>query len=188
MNNKISVLILAKNEEDNIADCIKSCQKFAREIIVIDDYSNDNTAKIAGELGAKVIQHSLNGDWGSQQNFAINQANCDWIFFLDADERVDNALDEMPMNFELRHFLTDHRAEVTGMLLKEYDEAKTMQMLKEEGREEGREEGLAEGTVKGMLETLNNLVQAGHITQEIAAKQAGLTEEEFNNRVKQLLD
>ena len=101
---------------------------------------------------------------------------------------VDNALDEMPMNFELRHFLTDHRAEVTGMLLKEYDEAKTMQMLKEEGREEGREEGLAEGTVKGMLETLNNLVQAGHITQEIAAKQAGLTEEEFNNRVKQLLD
>ena len=94
MNNKISVLILAKNEEDNIADCIKSCQKFASEIIVIDDYSNDNTAKLAEELGAKVIQHSLNADWGSQQNFAINQANCDWIFFLDADERVDNALAE----------------------------------------------------------------------------------------------
>lgn len=84
---KLSVLIIAKNEEANITDCIKSCQ-FAHEIIVIDDYSTDNTAAIATELGAKVIQRHMAGDWGGQQTFSIAQATCDWIFLIDADERV----------------------------------------------------------------------------------------------------
>lgn len=82
----LSVLILARNEEKNIGDCIKSAL-FADEIIVIDDFSTDATAKIAQDLGAKVVQRSLAGDWGGQQTFAIQQATCKWIFFIDADER-----------------------------------------------------------------------------------------------------
>lgn len=82
----LSVLILAKNEEKNIADCIKSAL-FADEIIVIDDFSTDKTAEIAAGLGAKVCQHAMDGNWGAQQTYAIEQASCDWIFFLDADER-----------------------------------------------------------------------------------------------------
>lgn len=50
----VSVLILAKNEERNIEDCIKSCS-FAQEIIVIDDYSIDATKVMAEGLGARVI-------------------------------------------------------------------------------------------------------------------------------------
>ncbi|MEN6414730.1 MAG: glycosyltransferase family 2 protein [Veillonellales bacterium] len=84
---KLTVLILAKNEEKNIRACIESAL-FADEIIVIDDFSTDNTANIAQELGAKVVQRAMNGDWGSQQTFAIQQAATDWIFFLDADERI----------------------------------------------------------------------------------------------------
>lgn len=84
---ELSVIIVARNEQHNIADCIKSCQ-FATEVIVIDDYSTDDTVQIATELGAKVIQRSLNGDWGGQQTFAINQATKEWIFLIDADERV----------------------------------------------------------------------------------------------------
>lgn len=83
----LSVLILAKNEEKNIADCINSI-RFADEIIVVDDFSTDRTAEIAQSLGAIVYQRSLGGDWGAQQNFAIDQAKTKWIFFLDADERV----------------------------------------------------------------------------------------------------
>ena len=83
---KISLLILAKNEERNIKECIESCT-FADEIIVIDDNSDDNTKMIAESLGAKVINRSMNGDWGGQQTFAIEQAGCNWIFFIDADER-----------------------------------------------------------------------------------------------------
>ena len=83
---KISLLILAKNEERNIKECIESCP-FADEIIVIDDNSDDKTKEIAESLGAKVINRSMNGDWGGQQTFAIQQASCEWIFFIDADER-----------------------------------------------------------------------------------------------------
>ena len=88
---KLSVLILAKNEEDNIKECIESVL-FADEIIVIDDYSTDSTAEIAQKLGAKVVQRAMDGDWGAQQTFAINQASCDWIYFIDADERMTNKL------------------------------------------------------------------------------------------------
>lgn len=87
----VSVLILAKNEERNIEECIKSCS-FAKEIVVIDDYSTDATKVIAEGLGAQVIQRSMNGDWGGQQTFAIQQAGNDWVFFLDADERVTETL------------------------------------------------------------------------------------------------
>lgn len=87
----VSVLILAKNEERNIEDCIKSCS-FAQEIIVIDDYSIDATKVISEGLGARVIQRGMNGDWVGQQTFAIQQASNKWIFFLDADERVTKSL------------------------------------------------------------------------------------------------
>ena len=88
---KLSVLILAKNEEKNIEECIESVN-FADEVIVIDDFSADNTKSIAEGLGAKVIQRSMSGDWGGQQTFAIEQASYYWILFLDADERISDGL------------------------------------------------------------------------------------------------
>lgn len=89
----LSVLVLAKNEEKNIRDCIESVL-FADEVIVIDDYSTDQTASIAKQLGAKVVQRAMEGNWGNQQTFAIEQATSDWIFLLDADERIPPALAE----------------------------------------------------------------------------------------------
>lgn len=82
----VSVLILARNEKNNIVDCITSCS-FAKEVIVIDDNSTDETPQLAESLGARVINRAMNGDWGGQQTFAIQQAKCPWIFFIDADER-----------------------------------------------------------------------------------------------------
>lgn len=99
----ISVLILAKNEQHNIEDCIKSCT-FAEEVVVIDDFSTDDTARLAENLGARVIQRSMNGDWGSQQTFAVEQARCPWILFLDADERISPELAE-----EIRQTVTGPR-------------------------------------------------------------------------------
>ena len=48
--------------------------------------------QVAESLGAKVINHSLNGDWGRQQTFAIEQASHDWIFIIDSDERATDNL------------------------------------------------------------------------------------------------
>lgn len=89
---KVSALILAKNEEKFLGACIRSVAGFADEVIVIDDFSTDKTAQVATALGARVIQRGLNGDWGAQQTFAIQQARCDWVFFIDADERATPAL------------------------------------------------------------------------------------------------
>ncbi|MDO5686151.1 MAG: glycosyltransferase family 2 protein [Neisseria sp.] len=84
---RLSVLIIARNEEKNMAACLSSVA-FADEIIVIDDMSEDDTAKIAEEHGARVMQRAMNGDFGAQQQFAIEQASGDWLLFLDCDERI----------------------------------------------------------------------------------------------------
>ena len=82
---KISVYIIAYNEEDKIRDCINSVL-WADEIILADSYSTDTTSKIAEELGAKVINIKFNG-FGDLRNKAILHCKCDWIFSLDSDER-----------------------------------------------------------------------------------------------------
>lgn len=83
---KVAALILTYNEEENIADCIKSAA-FADEVIVVDSGSNDNTQKIAESLGAKIYVHAMDG-FAEQRNFALQQTQADWVFYLDADERV----------------------------------------------------------------------------------------------------
>lgn len=83
----ITVIVLAKNEEENIKRCLKSVS-WADEILVIDDSSTDKTVEIAEAFGARVIKHSLEADFGRQRNFAISKAKNDWIFFLDADEEI----------------------------------------------------------------------------------------------------
>lgn len=87
----LSVLILAKNEERNIEDCINSV-KFADEVLVIDDFSTDKTRELAEKLGARVVQRAMNGDWGGQQTYAIREAKHAWVLFLDADERISESL------------------------------------------------------------------------------------------------
>lgn len=87
----ISAIIITKNEEKNIEDCLQSV-KWCDEIIVVDDYSEDKTAQIAKNSGAKVFLHNLDGNFSKQRNFGLENASCDWVLFIDADERVSEAL------------------------------------------------------------------------------------------------
>ena len=82
----VTVIILAKNEEQNIRDCIETVQ-FADEVLVIDDGSTDKTIEIAESMGARVIHHAMNGDWGGQQTFGIKQAKSKWLLFLEVQLR-----------------------------------------------------------------------------------------------------
>lgn len=92
MTPPISAYILAKNEENRIADAIKSVN-WADEILVIDTGCQDNTKNIAENLGAKVISLPFKG-FGQTRNEAIAQCSNDWVFCLDADERCTPELHE----------------------------------------------------------------------------------------------
>lgn len=88
---KLSVIVIAKNEQQHIAACLTSVA-FADEIIVIDDHSSDDTAELARAAGATVYQRAMNGDFAAQQNFAIEKAQGQWLLFIDCDERTTPAL------------------------------------------------------------------------------------------------
>ena len=87
---KISAIVITFNEEQNIEDALSSL-KWADEIIVVDSCSTDRTVEIARRFTDKVIVRSWPG-YSAQKNFAHAQAAHDWIFSLDADERVSDEL------------------------------------------------------------------------------------------------
>jgi glycosyltransferase involved in cell wall biosynthesis len=82
----ITGLVITKNEADNIAGCLKSLS-WCDELVVVDSFSNDATVEVAQQRGARIIQHEFH-DYGSQKQFAIQQAKHEWILMIDADERV----------------------------------------------------------------------------------------------------
>jgi glycosyltransferase involved in cell wall biosynthesis len=87
---KISATIITFNEESNIKAACESVG-WADEIVVVDSNSTDATRAIAAACGARVITNEWPG-FGAQKQFAVKQAKHDWIFSLDADERVSDDL------------------------------------------------------------------------------------------------
>lgn len=83
---RITVTIIALNEEANIRDCLESV-RWADEIIVSDTGSTDRTAEICAEYGAKVFRDKWLG-FGAQKNLCASRAQNDWILNIDADESV----------------------------------------------------------------------------------------------------
>jgi glycosyltransferase involved in cell wall biosynthesis len=88
MQNKtpLSVVIITKNEQDRIRDCLESV-KWAKEIIIVDDFSADRTLDIAKEYTDRIFQKHMELE-GAHRNYAYSLASYEWILSLDADERV----------------------------------------------------------------------------------------------------
>ncbi|HSV45965.1 MAG TPA: glycosyltransferase family 2 protein [Ramlibacter sp.] len=83
---RLSIIIVAKNDAQNIGDCVRSA-RFADEVIVLDSGSIDGTAELARAEGAQVHVTDWPG-YGPQNNRGIDLATGDWFFSLDADERI----------------------------------------------------------------------------------------------------
>jgi glycosyltransferase involved in cell wall biosynthesis len=111
---KLSIVIITFNEEDRLEDCLKSCTNIADEIVVVDSYSTDNTLKIAEKYGARTIKKEF-VDYGSQKNFAMQQAKFPWILNLDADERVSDTLEKEILKLKP---LSHHQINADGFLIK----------------------------------------------------------------------
>lgn len=167
---KISAVVLTKNEEKNIEDCLKTLGSLD-EIIIVDDFSTDKTIEIAESLKderVKIFKRSLNGDFSEQRNFALDKARNDFIFFVDADERV-----SIELNEELK--LIDDRFEgysiqridtIWGKQLK-YGETGSIYLLRIGNKKNGKWEGRVheEWKIRGKTRKLRNpLVHFPHQT------------------------
>lgn len=83
----LSIIIIAKNEEDVIESCLESIKDFGSEVIVIDGKSTDRTAQKAVLHGAKVVINPFE-DFSTQRNHALKLIKNDWFLYIDADERI----------------------------------------------------------------------------------------------------
>lgn len=114
----ITAIILTRNEENYIADCIKSIKNIVRRIVVVDSFSEDKTVEIAQNMGAEVYQHEFYNH-AKQYMYAVNLANVDttWILKIDADERLSEE-----SAVELEDLCNKYNeGDVTGIVLRFYN-------------------------------------------------------------------
>ncbi len=85
----VSILITTKNEEHNIARCLRSITGFA-QIIVIDSHSSDKTCEIARGLGAEIVLYQWDGAYPKKRGWCLENLNIahDWVFWVDGDEAL----------------------------------------------------------------------------------------------------
>lgn len=83
----VSVVVIAKNEEKRLEECLASLAPWASEIVILDDMSTDRTVEIARRFTDKVFQRAMDIE-GCQRNYAYGLAAQPWVLSIDADERV----------------------------------------------------------------------------------------------------
>jgi tetratricopeptide (TPR) repeat protein len=85
---RLSLCMIAKNEEQFLGDCLASVRGLVDEIILVDTGSTDRTVAIAESFGAKIFHFPWNGDFAAARNESLAHATGDWILVLDADETI----------------------------------------------------------------------------------------------------
>ncbi len=165
----ISAVILTKDEEKNLQECLESV-KWCDEVILIDDNSTDRTLEIAKKFGAKVFTHSLNNDFAAQRNFGLEKVMGEWVLFVDADERISPDLKKEIME-------TIKKNNVNGFYLKrqdffggralKYGETANVRLLRlgRKGKGEWQREVHEVWDIKGNINELKNpLLHSPHQT------------------------
>jgi tetratricopeptide (TPR) repeat protein len=86
--NRVSVCMIVKDEEQFIDQCLESVKPIASQIIVVDTGSTDRTVEIAKEHGAEVHHHKWSNDFAAARNIALAHVRGDWVLIIDADEAL----------------------------------------------------------------------------------------------------
>ncbi|MCC8089083.1 MAG: glycosyltransferase family 2 protein [Rikenellaceae bacterium] len=106
--NKLSAVLITYNEEQNIRKTLQSLG-FADEIVIVDSLSTDDTVRIAREYTDKIFTRRFD-NFSSQRNFSLEQAVCDWVLVMDADEIVTPELQR-----EILQFLASETVELCAV-------------------------------------------------------------------------
>ncbi len=121
----LTAVILTKNEEKMIADCIESLL-FCDQILVIDDESTDRTVSIIKKMSNPKVHvrvRPLENDFAKQRNFGLSEASGEWILFIDADERV-----TLELQKEIQQVISQDD-DISGYFLKRRDHLFGKKML-----------------------------------------------------------
>ena len=89
----VSVVVITKNEEQNITPCLQSVYGWADELIIVDDESIDKTVELAKKYATKILHRRMDNE-GIHRNWAYAQAKNEWVLSLDADEIASDELKE----------------------------------------------------------------------------------------------
>lgn len=110
----LTIIILTKNEEQNLKKCISSFKNVASKVVIVDSYSTDKTAELAESLGAEVYKHPFESH-AEQFNWALNHVSIEteWVMKVDADEEFTPELAE-----EIDKRLDKISADITGIILR----------------------------------------------------------------------
>ncbi len=84
----VSLCMIVKDEEANLARCLASVKPIVDEMVVVDTGSTDRTKDIAEFFGARVYDFDWSGDFAEARNFSLSKAKGDWILIMDADEMI----------------------------------------------------------------------------------------------------
>jgi GT2 family glycosyltransferase len=104
----LAIVVLTLNEERHLPECLGSAAGLAERTLIVDSGSADMTVDIARQIGVEVVYHPFRG-YASQRNAALEMVTQEWVFFLDADERLTPALRD-----ELSRTLRTAPADVAG--------------------------------------------------------------------------
>ncbi len=85
----LSLCMIVKNEEEVISRCLDSVQSLVDEIIIVDTGSSDHTVQLCAAHGAQIFHFEWRDDFAKARNFSFEQAGCDYILWLDADDVVE---------------------------------------------------------------------------------------------------
>src|ERR1051325_3216673 len=88
----ISLCMIVRDEAANLAACVEPLRDLVSEIVVVDTGSTDQTRSIAESLGAKGYAFAWIDDFAAARSVSLDDATGDWIFWMDADDRLDSAV------------------------------------------------------------------------------------------------
>lgn len=164
---KVSAVVLTKNAQNTITECIKSLS-FCDEVVVVDDFSTDDTIQVIKKIkniSTKILKHDLQEDFSQQRNFALDHVKNEWVLFVDADEVVTDSLAKEILGLQdsdienVQGYTIQRRDTMWGQELL-YGEAGNNRFVRLARKNAGKWVGTVHETwkISGNIQELNNLL------------------------------
>jgi len=151
MTQTITLCMIAKNEEEKIANAIESVKKIVDEIVLVDTGSTDKTKEIAKSLDAKVYDYNWDDDFSDARNFSLSKCTSDWILILDCDEVI--AKDDLD---KIKELVEDKLAIAYKFIQRSYEHKKTGLKWNDNDNKYSESRGYAGWQYRGIVRLFRN--------------------------------